>query len=41
MIDLTNWTYLFTLSTLDIYAYKSLRLGIDRNTGEKVISYVV
>jgi len=41
MIDLTKWTYLLTFGeSLDIYAFESLRLGIDRNTGEKVISYV-
>jgi len=57
MIDLKEWTYLFTFGyTLDIYAnlvWKAddrgwfkwrrgcLRLGIDRLTGKKVISYVV
>ena len=42
MIDLTtDWTYLFTYGyTLDIYGFGSLRLGIDRETGEKVISYL-
>ena len=41
-VDLTDWTYLFTYGyTLDIYAYGSLRLGIDKKTGEKIISYVV
>jgi len=42
MIDLKEWTYLFTFGyTLDIYAYGHLRLGLDRLTGKKVISYVV
>ena len=42
MIDLTDWTYLFTYGyRLDVYAYGSLRLGIDNRSGEKVISYVV
>ena len=41
-MDLTKWTYLLTFGTdLDIYAYGSLRVGIDRKTGRKVISYVV
>jgi len=40
-MDLTNWTYIFTYGySLDIYAYGSLRVGIDRRTGKKVISYV-
>ena len=39
---LKDWTYLFTYGyTLDIFGYKNLRLGVDRLTGEKVISYVV
>ena len=42
MIDLTGWTYLFTYGySLDIYTYGRLRLGIDRLTGSKVISYIV
>ena len=41
-MDLTKWTYLLTIGTdLDVYAYGSLRVGIDRDTGRKVISYVV
>ncbi len=41
-MDLTNWTFILTFGySLDIYAYGSLRVGIDRNTGEKIISYVV
>ena len=41
-MDLTNWTYLFTFGNdLDIYANGILRVGIDRVTGRKVISYVV
>lgn len=41
-MDLSEWTYLFTYGySLDIYAYGSLRVGVDRNTGDKVISYVV
>ena len=40
-MDLTNWTYLFTFGYgLDVYAYGSLRVGICRSTGRKVISYV-
>lgn len=40
-MDLSEWTLLFTFGyTLDIYAYGSLRLGIDRGTGKKRISYV-
>lgn len=42
MIDLSEWTYLFTYGySLDVYAYGRLRLGIDRKTGEKIVSYVV
>lgn len=41
-MDLTEWTYLFTFrDDLDVYAYKSLRLGIDRKSGHKVVSYVI
>ncbi len=40
-MDLTQWTYLLTYGySLDVYAYGSLRVGIDRETGRKVISYV-
>ena len=39
---LRDWTYLFTFGySLDIYRFGRLRLGIDRATGKKVISYVV
>lgn len=41
-MDLTNWTYLFTFGyTLNVYAYGSLRVGIDNRTGRKIISYVI
>lgn len=40
-MDLTGWTYILTYgSTLDIYGYGCLRVGIDRTTGNKIISYV-
>jgi len=39
---LKDWTFGFTWGfTLDIYKFGRLRLGIDRLTGKKVISYVV
>ena len=38
---LKNWTLLFTYGCLSIYKLGSLRLAIDRNTGEKVVNYVV
>lgn len=39
-MDLTGWTYLFTFGySLDVYACGSLRVGIDRRTGKKIISY--
>ncbi|KKN78467.1 hypothetical protein LCGC14_0349990 [marine sediment metagenome] len=38
--NLDGWDYLFTLGPLDVYAYGSLRVGIDIRTGRKVISYV-
>ena len=41
-MDLEGWIYLFTYGyDLDVYANGSLRLGIDRKTGRKVISYVI
>lgn len=41
-MDLSQWTYLFTFGySLDVYAYGSLRVGIDSRTGKKIISYVV
>ena len=41
-MDLTGWTYLLTFGNeLDVYAYGSLRVGIDRKTGRKVISYII
>lgn len=41
-MDLTDWTFLFTYGyDLDVYAYGSLRVGVDRKTGRKVISYVL
>ena len=37
----SEWEFLFTFGySLDIYAFGDLRVGIDKNTGEKVISYV-
>ena len=37
----SEWEYLFTFGfSLDIYAFGDLRVGVDKNTGEKVISYV-
>ena len=40
-IDLSVWTYLLTYGhDLDIYGYGILRIGIDRLTGRKIISYV-
>lgn len=38
---LDNWEYLFTYGkSLDVYGFGNLRLAIDRETGEKVLSYV-
>ena len=41
MFNLEEWQYLFTYGYMDIFGYKSLRVGIDKLTGEKVISYVI
>ncbi len=42
LMNLTQFVYLFTFGySLDVYAYGSLRVGIDSRTGRKVISYVV
>ena len=42
MIDLTEFKYLFTFGySLDIYAYGSLRIMVDRHTGKQILSYVV
>lgn len=39
-MDLTGWTYQFTFGYhLDVYARGSERVGVDRRTGQKVISY--
>lgn len=39
--NLDEWVYLFTYGyTLDVYANGILRVGIDRGTGEKIISYI-
>ena len=35
------WTFLFTRGDLDIYKYKSLRIAIDRKTGEQILGYVM
>jgi len=36
-----EWQYVLTYeASLDIYAYGSLRIGIDKTTGQKKISYV-
>ena len=36
-----GWVYVLTYgNNLDIYAYGSLRIGIDRNTGIQKIGYV-
>ena len=41
-MDLKDWTYLFTWGyDLDVYALGSLRVAIDRKTGEKRLSYVM
>ena len=41
MIDLTDWTCLFTFGYhLDIYVNGILRMGIDNRTEEVVIKYV-
>ena len=40
-IDLLEWKYLYTLeSSLDIYGYGCLRIGIDRATGKQRLGYV-
>ena len=40
-IDLLEWKYLYTLeSSLDIYGYCCLRIGIDRATGKQRLGYV-
>ena len=40
-IDLLEWKYLYTLkSSLDIYGYGCLRVGIDRATGKQRLGYV-
>ena len=39
--DLTAWKYLFTYGKdLDIYGYGNLRIGIDRESGKRVLGYV-
>jgi hypothetical protein len=37
--NLDQWEYLFT-HDLDVYGYGILRVGIDRETGKKIISYI-
>ena len=39
-MNLEGWEYLFTFGySLDIYAKGNRRIGVDRETGEKVIEY--
>lgn len=36
-----GWTYILTWGySLDVYGYGSLRIAIDRNTGEQILGYV-
>ena len=40
-MNLEGWTFILTLGhSWDIYGYGCLRVGIDRETGQKRISYV-
>jgi len=39
--EIPGFQYLFTFGySLDIYGYKSLRIAIDRRTGEQQLGYV-
>lgn len=38
---LENWQFIFPYGELDIYRNGNLRMAIKRETGEKVLSYVL
>ena len=41
-MDLTGWSFIRTYGdSLDLYGYGCLRVAIDRNSGRKVVSYVM